>query len=101
MVESWRAAVSRHAAGQGPSGHGGAGAVWRGMVVLVAIGIILALAGLAGILWCIRAASRLRRADLSDDDARAELGRIMFAHAAGIGTAFLGLALLVIGLLLQ
>lgn len=71
------------------------------MVVLVATGLVLALAGLAGVLWCIRSALRLRRAELSDDAAKAELGRLVFAHTAAIGAAFVGLALLTVGLLLQ
>ena len=71
------------------------------MAVFVAVGIVLVLAGLAGVLWCIRAAARLRRAELSDDAIRAELGRLVFAHTAAIGAAFLGLGLLVVGLLLQ
>ena len=85
-----------------PAGLGRPEGVWRGMAVLVVIGIVLALAGLAGVLWCIRKAARLRRAELSDDDAvRAELGRLVFAHTAAISTAFLGLGLLSVGLLLQ
>ena len=83
------------------SGPAAFGALWRGMTVLVIFGIILSLAGLAGILWCIRRAARLKRAELSDDAVRAELGRILRAHAAAIGAAFIGLGLLVVGLLLQ
>ena len=71
------------------------------MVALVAIGILLSVAGLAGILWCIRSAARMKRADLSDDALRAEIGRLVFAHTAAIGTAFIGLGLLAVGLLLQ
>jgi hypothetical protein len=71
------------------------------MTAFVPIGIVLSLAGLAGVLWCIRAAARLKRAELSDDAIRAELGRLVFAHTAAIGAAFLGLGLLVVGLLLQ
>lgn len=70
------------------------------MTLLVVIGVVLSLAGLAGILWCIRAAVRLRRAGTSDDALKAEIGRLMFAHTAAIGTAFVGLGLLVVGLLL-
>lgn len=83
------------------AGFSAAGALWQGMVAFVAIGIVLSLAGLAGILWCITKAAQLRRADMSDDAIRAELGRLVFAHTAAIGTAFVGLGLLVVGLLLQ
>ncbi len=70
------------------------------MIALVIIGILLSLAGLAGILWCIRGAARLRRSDVPEADARTELGRLVFAHSASIGFALLGLGLLVAGLLL-
>jgi hypothetical protein len=70
------------------------------MIAFVVIGILLTLAGLAGILWCIRQAGRLRRGDVPDSEVRAELGRLAFAHMAAIGAAFLGLGLLVVGLLL-
>ena len=69
--------------------------------VFVVVGIALSLAGLAGVLWCIRGAARLKRAELSDDAVRSELGRLMLAHTAAIGAAFLGLGLLTVGLLLQ
>lgn len=71
------------------------------MIAFVVLGIVLSLAGLAGIIWCIRRAARLKGAELSDDAARAELGRILRAHAAAMGAAFIGLGLLVVGLLLQ
>ena len=70
------------------------------MVVFVVVGVLLSLAGLAGIGWCIRHAARLRRGDMPDGEVRAELGRLVFAHTASIGAAFLGLGLLVVGLLL-
>ncbi|HET7410994.1 MAG TPA: hypothetical protein VFJ13_12420 [Paracoccaceae bacterium] len=71
------------------------------MTVFIVLGIVLSLAGLAGVLWCIRRAARLKRAELSDDAAGAELGRIVLVNMAAIGTASIGLGLLVIGLLLQ
>lgn len=70
------------------------------MIAFVVVGILFSLAGLAGILWCIRRAARLRRGDVPDSEVRAELGRLVFAHTAAIGAAFLGLGLLVVGVLL-
>jgi hypothetical protein len=70
------------------------------MIAFVVIGILLSLAGLAGILWCIGRAARLRRGEVPESDVRAELGRLVIAHTAAIGAAFLGLGLLVVGLLL-
>jgi hypothetical protein len=71
------------------------------MIAFVVIGALLSLAGLAGILWCIRRAARLRRrGEVPDGDVSAELNRLVFVHTASIGAAFLGLGLLVVGLLL-
>lgn len=71
------------------------------MGAFIIIGLVLSLAGLAGILWCIRLAARLKRADLPDSAVRSELSRLILAHMAAIGAALLGLGLLVVGLLLK
>ena len=64
------------------------------------IGVPLTLAGLAGVLWCIRKAAWLRRAELTDAEATAELRRLVPANVAAVGLAFIGLAVLVVGLIL-
>ncbi len=70
------------------------------MMALVVIGAVLAIAGLGGVLWCIRHAAWLRKAELADGLEPYELNKLIFAHMAAIGSAFLGLGLLVVGLLL-
>ena len=70
------------------------------MTVMIWIGAAMTLAGLAGIFWCIRKASWLKRAELDDATIRAELNKLIFGHMAAIGSAFLGIGLLVVGLLL-
>lgn len=70
------------------------------MTILIWIGAALALLGLVGLLWCIRRAAQLRNANLEDDAARAEMQRLIFAHMASMGGAFLGIGLAVAGLLL-
>lgn len=70
------------------------------MDVMVVIGAILAVAGLGGVFWCIRKAAWLRGDGIPEDRIRAELNRLIFVHMAAIGAAFLGLGLLVVGLLL-
>ena len=72
----------------------------RAMVIMTIIGAVLAVTGLGGILWCIRQASWIRNAQLEDTRVRAELNKLIFAHMAAIAAAFLGLGLLVVGLLL-
>lgn len=71
------------------------------MIWLVIIGTILTLAGLAGIIWCIFGAARLKRGELPDETVRIELGRLVLWHTAAIAAAFLGLGLLIVGILLQ
>ena len=57
--------------------------------------------GLLGVLWCIRHAAWLRKTELPDEQARIVLNRLIFAHTAAIGTAFFGLALVVVGIVLN
>lgn len=68
---------------------------------MIVIGAVLAVVGLAGVLWCIRQAAWLKKATLEEDKVRAEINRLIFVHMAAIGAAFLGLGLLVTGLLLS
>ena len=71
------------------------------MSAMIIIGTVLTLLGLTGVLWCIRKAMWLKKAKLGDDEIRAELNALVFAHMAAIGAAFLGLGLLVVGILLS
>lgn len=85
----------------GGAGTDGAETLWGRMTVFVVLGIILTVAGLVGVLWCIRAATRLKRTELSDDAVREAIRRLVLGHTTAIGAAFLGLGLLLVGLLLQ
>lgn len=71
------------------------------MVVMIWIGGVLTGLGLLGVLWCLRKAAWLRKAELDEAAARTELQRLIFAHMFSIGFAFLGMGLLVTGLLLS
>lgn len=71
------------------------------MTVMIAIGALLALGGLGGVLWCMRHAAWLRKAELDDDAARAELNKLIYGHMAAIGAAFMGIGLVVMALLLS
>ena len=63
-------------------------------------GAALALAGIAGLAWCVRRAAWLRRAEIADADVQAELRRLVAVNIAAFGVGFLGLALVVVGLIL-
>lgn len=71
------------------------------MGVIIAIGAVLSVLGLFGVLWCIRKAAWMKNAELDAETARNEINRLIFAHMAAIGSAFLGMGLLVTGLLLS
>lgn len=71
------------------------------MTTIMIIGAALAVVGLLGVLWCIRHAAWLRKAKLVEDQARTELNKLIFGHTAAIGTAFFGLALVVVGIVLN
>ena len=71
------------------------------MTLMIWIGAVLAVLGLLGVLWCLRKAAWLRKAELEETAVRTELQKLIFAHMAAIGAAFLGMGLLVTGILLS
>jgi hypothetical protein len=70
------------------------------MEMLIWIGAAVSLAGLAGIVWCIVAVSRARRAGLADAALRARLAPIVTANLAALFVSVIGLMLVVVGVLL-
>jgi len=71
------------------------------MAVLIWIGAILSLCGIAGLIWCIILALRARRAGLDDDAMRARLQHIVTLNMIALGVSALGLMLVVAGILLD
>lgn len=70
------------------------------MVWLVILGAIVTLAGLAGLGLCIRRAAALKGAAQDPDAVRARLHGLVALNMASVGVAFIGLALVVVGLIL-
>ncbi|SHI35705.1 hypothetical protein [Wenxinia saemankumensis] len=70
------------------------------MEALVWIGAAITVAGFAGIVWTIIAVSRARRAGLDDAALRARLQRIMPMNVGALFLSFLGLMLVVVGIIL-
>lgn len=70
------------------------------MAVLVAPGVALTLAGLVGLILCIVATMRARRAGLDDAALRARLQRIVVWNLAALFASALGLMLVVLGVFL-
>ena len=67
----------------------------------IVAGVALSLAGLAGILGCIVAVWRARRAGLDDAALRARLQRVVAWNLGALFLSAIGLALIAVGLLLR
>lgn len=70
------------------------------MDVMIWIGAAISAAGLAGILWCIVAVARARRAGLGDAALRLRLQKAVTLNLAALLTSVLGLMLVVLGIVL-
>lgn len=70
------------------------------MESLVWIGSAVALAGVAGLLWCVALVLRARRAGLPDAELRARLQRVVVLNLGALGVSALGLMLVVLGIML-
>ncbi|RVT85926.1 hypothetical protein DXV76_05865 [Rhodobacteraceae bacterium CCMM004] len=70
------------------------------MAALIWIGTAVSLAGLAGLVGCILAALKARRAGLDDAAMRARLQRLVAWNMGALGLSVLGLMLVVVGLFL-
>ena len=70
------------------------------MTALVILGAVLAVAGLGGLGYCIRAGFAIRRDKPAPEVARAQLQRLVAVNLGSVALATLGLALLVAGVML-
>ena len=70
------------------------------MTLVFYAGVALTLVGLAGILWFIQRARRLRQTQADDATVQAELRALVLLNVAAVGLAFIGLAITVVGLIL-
>lgn len=65
------------------------------------VGVVLTLAGLAVLIWCIVRAIGLRRQALPDAEARAALARLVPINLAALFLSALGLMTVVVGIVLR
>ncbi|WP_118135889.1 hypothetical protein [Oceanicella sp. SM1341] len=70
------------------------------MTALLIIGILMALAGIGGLGWCVVRARALQRSDLSPEEAKVEMRRLVAVNLGSISTGFLGAALVLAALIL-
>lgn len=69
------------------------------MRTLILLGVLLTIAGLAGLAWCIVQGLRIRRAGPPPEEIHARLHRLIALNLGSVALAALGLACLVAGLL--
>jgi hypothetical protein len=72
----------------------------QNMEALVWAGALVSLAGVAGLVYCVMRALRIRRSGLPDDRMRAELQRIVVVNMAALAVSALGLMMVVLGIFL-
>jgi hypothetical protein len=70
------------------------------MTLVFYAGVAITLVGLAGIVWLIIRARRLRQTETDDTSVQAELRALVLLNMAAVGLAFMGLAITVVGLIL-
>lgn len=71
------------------------------MQVLVWIGVAMTLAGLVGIIWCIFAVRRARKAGITGPAMQPVMQRVLVVNLAAFGLSALGLGAVVAGLILR
>ena len=69
-------------------------------LILVVLGAVLAVAGIVMLVICMRRAARLRRDDVPDAHVQGEMRFLIVLNMAGVGLAFIGLAVVLVGVIL-
>ena len=70
------------------------------MEILIWIGSILSLLGLAGLLWCIKTILRAKKAAVSDEELRMSLQKVVPFNMAALFLSAIGLMLVILGIIL-
>ncbi|MBD3787572.1 MAG: hypothetical protein IE922_11510 [Sphingomonadales bacterium] len=70
------------------------------MTYLIWAGAAVSLAGIAGIVWCILAVARAKRAGLDDEALRAVMKRVVTVNLGALFTSMIGLMMVVLGVTL-
>ena len=70
------------------------------MEILIWIGSILSLLGLVGLLWCIKTVLRAKKAEVSDEELRMSLQKVVPFNMAALFLSAIGLMLVILGIML-
>lgn len=68
---------------------------------LVAIGAVVSLLGIAGLIWCILMALKARKSSSNEEELRLRLQRVVLLNMSALGVSALGLMIVVIGIVLN
>lgn len=71
------------------------------MEILIWVGAVVSLIGVAGLAWCIVLALRARNSGMPDDAMRQALQKIVIYNMGALGISALGLMLVVFGIFLS
>lgn len=70
------------------------------MQILVWIGTLLSLIGIAGLLWCVWLVLGIKKRNLPDEAARAAMQSVVVWNLGALAVSFLGLIMVVVGVIL-
>ncbi len=68
--------------------------------ILIYVGVAIAVLGLLGLVWCINLARRVKNGQVPEDQLQSALIKISAVNMASMGGAFIGLAILLVGLMM-
>ncbi|MGB0960341.1 MAG: hypothetical protein ACPGVK_08845 [Halocynthiibacter sp.] len=68
------------------------------MGILIYIGVAMTVLGLVGIIYCIVAVAKAKKAGLDEDAMKAKLQKIVAVNLGALGVSGLGLAMVIVGL---
>lgn len=68
--------------------------------ILIYAGVAIAVLGMFGLVWCINLARRVKAGQVPEDQLQSAFIKISAVNMASMGGAFIGLAMLLVGLIL-
>lgn len=71
------------------------------MEILVWAGAAVTLLGVGGLVWCIVAVTRARRAGLEDDALKARLQKVVALNLGALFVSAIGLMMVIVGIFLS
>lgn len=69
--------------------------------IMIGVGLVFIVAGLAGLVYCINLAQRIKTMNPKEQEIKSAFYKISAANMASMGSAFLGLALVLAGLIID